>query len=48
MTTLILIAVSYVLGAVTGYLVLRNNPKVKAALDTATDKAETAVDQLKS
>lgn len=40
MTTLILIAVSFLLGAATGYLVLRNNPTVKAALDRASDQGE--------
>lgn len=25
---------SFILGAITGYLVLRNNPRVKAALDS--------------
>ncbi len=28
-------------GALIGYLVLRNNPKVKAALDSETDKVES-------
>ena len=40
MTTLLIIAVSFLIGALTGYLVLRNNPTVKAALDRAADQGE--------
>ena len=40
MTTLILLAVSFSLGGLTGYLVLRNNPTVKAALDRAANQGE--------
>ena len=40
MSYLITAAVSFLLGAATGYLVLRNNPKVRAALDRAADQGE--------
>jgi uncharacterized membrane-anchored protein YhcB (DUF1043 family) len=31
-------------GAVASYLVLRNNPKIEAKLDTLTDKIESKLD----
>jgi ABC-type spermidine/putrescine transport system permease subunit II len=32
---------AFVLGFVAGFLILRNNPKVKKALDTGVDYVET-------
>lgn len=40
MTTLIIIATSFSAGALFGYLTLRNNPLVRAALDRAADQGE--------
>lgn len=40
MSYLITAIVSYLVGALMGYLVLRNNPTVKAALDRAADQGE--------
>lgn len=39
--------IALVLGAIAGYLVLRNNPKVKAALDADTDKVAAELAKLK-
>lgn len=46
MTTIIVFIVGAALGAVASYLALRNNPRAKAKLDAATDKAELRVDKL--
>jgi len=43
MTTILLIVASFVAGALTGYLALRNNPTVKAALDRAADKGDDLI-----
>ncbi len=38
MTTVIALFLSFVSGAVVGYLVLRHNPKIKASIDAIADK----------
>ncbi len=43
MITTITHVVALLLGALAGYLVLRNNPKVKAALDSKTDEVESKI-----
>lgn len=40
MPNLILLLIGAALGAIASYLVLRNNPRHRAKLDAATDKAE--------
>lgn len=46
MTPIIVFIAGATLGAVASYLALRNNPRAKAKLDAATDKAELRIDQI--
>ena len=46
MPILIAFLIGAALGALASYLVLRNNPRHRAKLDAATDKAELKIEEL--
>lgn len=48
MSTLLTYAITFLAGALTSYLVLRNNPKIKEKVDEITQKLDDGVeDQIK-
>lgn len=44
MTTLFFLVLAFLAGALTSYLVLRNNPDVRTKADELTDKVEKRLD----
>ena len=46
MPILIAFLIGAALGALASYLALRNNPRTRAKLDAATDKAELKIEEL--